>query len=306
MMRWHWDTALWVGLGGLVALMLVVCTQGTRPALAAPPLPDDLQAELRAYLVTEARFSAQADAIRAELAPALERAGYRPAHWLELVRQVFPLAAPSPDAMARPFLTRDGRAPKAGHYPIYLPKAYTPDVSWPLHVVLHGGGGHDGFRCRDYWPSALRKELPWILICPSTPEGRFHMWNGEAAFLDALHHAIRTYNIDPERISLGGLSTGATAAWTLSARHPGRWRALVSRAGGPILAPLNPRAPAYTNLKRLPALVLHGAQDDIIHVSTARLRRCEQKYQSSVMRKARVLGITHPHQKPTVRPSMRR
>ena len=266
MTRRFWTTHL---------ILLAVVVLGSEPSSAKPgphpvkpTLSPALQDGVRTYLTTHAWQLQRAEDLRDELAPRLERAGLRPEQWSEAVRQVFPLHMPDLSRRTRwGYLNR--RNTRHGSYPVYLPDGYTPERAWPLHITLHGGGGHDGFRCRDYWPR-YREHQSFILLCPSTPEGRFQNWSGEGAFWAALHDTLRSFNVDPERISIGGLSTGASASWVLTAKHPGRWRALVSRAGGPLLAPLYERAPAYSNLHATPTLVLHGALDDLIRVSTAR------------------------------------
>ena len=67
---------------------------------------------------------------------------------------------------------------------------------------------------------------------------------------------LRDYNVQADRVSLGGLSNGGTGTFHLATKYPWLWAAVV------------PRCPArfvnedwYRNMTALPTFMIHGAQD---------------------------------------------
>ncbi|MEL6180308.1 MAG: hypothetical protein AAFS10_15205, partial [Myxococcota bacterium] len=198
-----------------------------------------------------------------QLASTLEKAGYTHHHTMKLVRDAYPLTMPTQKRMKGALVEMTPKTASKRPYAVYLPSDYTPERVWPLHVTLHGGSA-SGFNCRVYWNTERRpKHLQgMIVLCPSTPRGHFHSTRGESDMLAALHHTLRHYNVDTDRVSLDGLSTGGTAAWILGAKHAPRWRTVTVRGGGSILTPRikGNGYPSFHNLAQVPVLILHGAE----------------------------------------------
>jgi poly(3-hydroxybutyrate) depolymerase len=97
---------------------------------------------------------------------------------------------------------------------IYVPRSVDPDRPAPCAVMMHGSGGTSlGMECT----LPLAEAFGVILLLPNS---RRLVWDAvigsfgdDAAFLDgALAHVFATCAIDPARITLGGLSEGATYA----------------------------------------------------------------------------------------------
>lgn len=66
------------------------------------------------------------------------------------------------------------------------------------------------------------------------PFGRYCNANklaGEVDTLEATDHAIKSYDIDPSRVSIRGFSMGGAAAWHLAVHYPDRWFAANPGAG---------------------------------------------------------------------------
>ena len=170
-------------------------------------------------------------------------------------------------ALVRAF--RPGKKPKGLHikttktegrpdrYAVYVPKGYTPKKSWPLHISLHGGGGNGPATCQRRWGDDWPKKF--ILVCPTTPGGRWWSPQGEATVLAVYRRMMRDYRINTDMVTVGGLSNGGTGTLHLATKFPWLWAAVV------------PRCPArfafeqwYDNMSKLPAFLIHGARDSQI------------------------------------------
>jgi len=110
----------------------------------------------------------------------------------------------------------------------YVPKEYTPLRGWPLILALHKDGdtGKNDFY---NWETVANTER-CILMFPTAPR-RSNDWRFDDVplVLSALRHATKTYNIDTNRVYLGGTLTGGTLAWAAALRYPDRFAALVAR-----------------------------------------------------------------------------
>jgi polyhydroxybutyrate depolymerase len=131
----------------------------------------------------------------------------------------------------------------------YLPTGYSKDRSWPLVLVLHGGGanGENAMRMADMEPLADREGF--ILLYPDgtgRPGDRVFTWNAgrccayaletnadDSGFLAALiDHFIAEHGADPRRVYVAGLSNGAMMAHRVAAEHSDRIAAIAPVAGG--------------------------------------------------------------------------
>jgi len=150
--------------------------------------------------------------------------------------------------------------PPAGiAYLLYLPAGYQgSEKRWPLMLFLHGSGesGTNLARVKAHGPPKVvesKSDFPFILVSPQSPG---HGWNAEllSELLDQIQH---DYKVDPDRVYLTGLSMGGFGTWSLAAKHPERFAAVVPICGG-----------GNTNdapkLAKLPIWVFHGAQDKTV------------------------------------------
>jgi predicted peptidase len=110
----------------------------------------------------------------------------------------------------------------------YLPVGYDTRDDWPLLVFWHGiGENGDGSEAaldlvayngpprliRDNnWPA----ERPFVVLSPQHPGGGCP---GNDEVRDFLAFAIETYDIDPDRVYLTGLSCGAIGAWNYMGQY---------------------------------------------------------------------------------------
>lgn len=148
----------------------------------------------------------------------------------------------------------DGRS---DHYAIYVPRRYTPDRAWPLHISLHGGGGNGPATCQRRWGKRWPKDF--ILVCPTTPGGRWWSPQGEAMALAVYRRVLRDYRIHTDRVTVGGLSNGGTGTLHLATKYPWLWAAVVPRCSARFA-----HEEWYANMRDMPAFLIHGARDQQI------------------------------------------
>ncbi|MHC5539317.1 carboxylesterase family protein, partial [Singulisphaera rosea] len=123
------------------------------------------------------------------------------------------------------------------NYALYVPEGYRGDHPYPLVVFLHGYGDRGTATDRRYvevgLPFTLKyRRLDFLVLCP---QGRSGGWDPDGAdarkALELLDFVQSEYRVDPDRISLTGLSNGGTGAWDMAARRPDLWAAIVPVAG---------------------------------------------------------------------------
>ncbi len=155
-------------------------------------------------------------------------------------------------------------------YALWVPSAYTPTKPWPVILFMHGKGecGDDGeFHTTVGLGRAIRanpERFPALVVMPQIPVD--HRWEEPAmqalalATLDATRAA---YACDDDRVILTGLSLGGYGTWTLGARQPERFAALVPVCGGGDPADATP-------LAQLPIWCFHGDDDPVVPVGESR------------------------------------
>lgn len=153
----------------------------------------------------------------------------------------------------------------------YLPVHHSNDRSWPLVVVLHGGGanGENAMRMADL--EGLADREGFILLYPDgtgRPGDRVFTWNAgrccayaletnadDSGFLIALIDLfVQRYGADPARVYVTGLSNGAMMAHRLAAEHADRIAAIAPVAGGFNVDGVEPKRPVSV-------IAFHGLLD---------------------------------------------
>ncbi|HOS42884.1 MAG TPA: prolyl oligopeptidase family serine peptidase, partial [Armatimonadota bacterium] len=138
-----------------------------------------------------------------------------------------------------------------------LPEGYTPRKTYPLIIYLHGMG----VRLMPHYEAPLQE--PYIIVRAWGRGDTFYNGLGEDDILQVLAHMRRWYRIDPDRVYLLGESMGGTGIWHIAARHPDLFAAVAPYFGVPSNVPL-------ANLRNLPVLNQHGAQDWTVAVDYSR------------------------------------
>ncbi|MDO9543520.1 MAG: alpha/beta hydrolase-fold protein, partial [Kiritimatiellia bacterium] len=123
-------------------------------------------------------------------------------------------------------------------YQLYVPEDYTSRTNWPVILFLHGSGerGDDGLAPTKFVIGNVIKShkswFPCLVIFPQCRKDadwtNHHM---DALVMGVLDQTIKDYAVDTRRIYLTGLSMGGCGVWSLAAKHPGKFAALVPVCG---------------------------------------------------------------------------
>jgi phospholipase/carboxylesterase len=117
---------------------------------------------------------------------------------------------------------------------IYVPRDADPARPLPFAVMLHGGGGNE---LTMQFTLPLADEFGVALLVPNS---RARTWDAvigpfgaDAAFIDkALAQAFASCAVDPARVTVGGLSDGATYALALGLLNGDLFTRIVAFSGG--------------------------------------------------------------------------
>src|SRR5262249_21781406 len=136
---------------------------------------------------------------------------------------------------------------KEAKYVLFVPHNYKGDQPYPLILFLHGAGEREGGQKAPVevgiGPAikklGVEKFQFFVLIprCRANP-GKPIVANWGADGPDAqralamLGEVQKNYKIDDKRIYLTGLSMGGFGTWSLTAKYPERWAAIVPICGG--------------------------------------------------------------------------
>lgn len=170
---------------------------------------------------------------------------------------------------------------------VYIPAAWSKKQKWPVILFLHGAGerGDDGLIQTEVGiGTAIRRHadrFPCLVVMPQCRTDT--TWIDpvvQAQALQALDQTIKEFKGDPQRVYLTGLSMGGFGTWSLSARYPGKFAALISICGGvrwrgQAIPPADassadPYATIAEKIGKTPVWVFHGADDPVISVGESR------------------------------------
>ncbi|MFZ0772599.1 MAG: alpha/beta hydrolase family esterase [Candidatus Sulfotelmatobacter sp.] len=188
------------------------------------------------------------------------------------------------------------------NYKLWIPATLESGPAWPLLMLLHGCG-HDAEHMAEIsGMNDVAEANRFLAVYPeqSRRANLLRCWNwfrpehqgrgaGEPSILAAVVGQIRsTYNVDPDRIYVAGVSAGGAMAAILAATYPDLFAALavfagaefkaassafegfaVMKRGGPDPARQGQLAfevmrsgLAQTKRRRMPVIVFHGMADD--------------------------------------------
>jgi predicted peptidase len=144
-------------------------------------------------------------------------------------------------------------------YLLYLPKDYDEQDAWPLLLFLHGRGerGDDLELVKRHGPPkqiAAGKGFPFIVVSPQCPGDQ---WWEPIELVALLDEIGKKYKVDPDRVSVTGLSMGGFGTWRLAAYAPERLAAIAPVCGG---------GETYwaEEFAHLPVWAFHGAKDTTV------------------------------------------
>ncbi len=151
-----------------------------------------------------------------------------------------------------------------------FPKTYQQGVNdgkkYPCFLFLHGLGEWGSIYDNEYQllhggqthaQHVNSGDFDGILVYPQSSSGWLNSYDGTIlAFLDSLTKYIK---MDPDRVIVGGLSSGGQATWDFLNNHPERWAACT-----PISAinSASPQSLAWVaNVLNIPVWVANGGKD---------------------------------------------
>lgn len=159
-------------------------------------------------------------------------------------------------------------------YLLWLPEDYWENQAEPrpLIIYLHGAGDADydsASVISGGLPAVLfleeqPEDFPFVVLSPQAFPGET-WWSEETLpVLNALiGDALDTYNLDPDRVYLTGVSMGGYGAWFLATAYPERFAAMVSVSGSGYRTPGVPGDEVLCRMADLAVWGVHGAQDRI-------------------------------------------
>ena len=151
-------------------------------------------------------------------------------------------------------------------YGIYVPDDYLGDEPIPLIVYLAGNSGPaiEGVQLA----STAFERTGYLVVYPNSWGGWWRT-NTETMVDSLLKEVMRTYNVDPERVYLSGLSNGGTGTFDYASLWPQRWSAAVVAMGAGLFGFTEPGGdrPFVSNVVHVPMLFLHGKRDQVIAVA---------------------------------------
>lgn len=152
-----------------------------------------------------------------------------------------------------------------GGYPYLACLPTAVERPWPLVLFLHGSGerGHDlDLVQREGLPQRVTAgaRFPFLLVAPQCPAGETWTLRRLDTVLD---HVCERWPVASDAIYVTGLSMGGAATWSLAARHPDRFAAIIPVCGGG-----NPRF--AKRLRKLPIWTFHGEDDDAMPIADTR------------------------------------
>jgi predicted peptidase len=201
-------------------------------------------------------------------------------------------------------------------YEVYVPRDFDPRRTWPIILMLHGGGdyGSDGIRpSAGALATAIRlhpERFPAIAVFAQGHADGTPSWQGQGgkAALEEVDQSIAEFHGDPSRIYITGASAGGNGAWFLIFHHPERFAGALIACGFvseftglqshlfyPSLAGQGPDryAKVAGAAQRLPIWIVHGDADKNVSVEESRAMAAALKALGADVHYTELSGADH-------------
>jgi predicted esterase len=166
--------------------------------------------------------------------------------------------------------THTGSDGTARPYHVYVPKGYDPARKNPVVVSLHGGVGRPNLLPEDT-VNRMRADFEkdgdkygWIIVVPLGQ--RSASWFNRVGMTNILAQLAaikRRYNIDENRVFLGGFSDGASGSLIMGLYEPTPWAGFFALSGSIVVAGMAPDDAFPANLANRPVHAANGGLDPL-------------------------------------------
>ncbi len=200
---------------------------------------------------------------RLDTLPAAEAAGF--------AKRIRDLARRGPTLVVGTERFAHPKFPGTVHVEVHPPDQ-PPADDLPVFLALHGGGENMGdwnLGTGMFLDAARAKWKKGLFICPVVLEKRYAEWGRnpleEEYVKEVLKAAKRTWNIDTNRIYVGGYSMGGYGAWHIGGHQADVFAGLVSGAGGILTGQSVGEAWGWGvigNVRHTAAAFVHGTKDE--------------------------------------------
>lgn len=154
-----------------------------------------------------------------------------------------PTPAAAKPALARGFQHRVFTDMQGKQHPfvIFVPARYESGSQPPVMLFLHGAGER-GTNNIDptmvgIGPAIWKRKstFPFVTVIPQCRTGSNWLAEGPDAkwALAMLRQIEKEFSTDPDRVYLTGLSMGGSGTWSIAAKDPSAWAAIVPMCSGP-------------------------------------------------------------------------
>lgn len=140
----------------------------------------------------------------------------------------------------RVFTDADG---KPHPFVIFVPTKFEPGTKPPVMLFLHGSGERGNNNIDQIMvglaPAIWKRKatFPFVTVIPQCQTGSGWQADGADAqrALGMLKQTQAEFGTDPDRVYLTGLSMGGAGTWSIAAKDPSVWAAIVPMCAGPNL-----------------------------------------------------------------------
>jgi polyhydroxybutyrate depolymerase len=179
----------------------------------------------------------------------------------------------------------------------YIPSIIDKDYKMPLVISLHGGfaSPKGQFHLADFRPLADKDKF--IVVCPASKhiwhEGKDNKGIDDVKFMDMLiSYIIKTYNADPERVYVTGISNGGFMTSRLACQLHNRIAAIAV-----VAASLN-IGEGYDLESPMPVIYMHGTKDHIVSYNGGKMFGRRIYSQEEILKKW--VALDHCNPKPVI------
>ena len=235
----------------LILSAVVSCTTVPEPETVAPPY--DAVADVNLFLATTDEKT------EARVLERLKSNNVDSSQLKPLLSAALPTSSRKPNGLHPDMKYK--MSGKTYSYALYVPESATAKM--PMIVIMHGMGGNGPNTIRG-WMERLGDEF--IVLCPTYPMGAWWSKNAEELVLNLIKETGASYNIDPDRVFLAGLSNGAIGAYLMGMFYPDHFAGIVPIAGSITKRYLH----FLVNLNNTPTYMIQGEHDPVFPIELAR------------------------------------